>query len=113
MTASSHTGSVPYRAYLRYAGGLEAGAPVLFGGINAGRVTGVRPWASDLTRIEILMELKKGTPVNEKSIAKLGSVSLMSGPALLISTGSNEAGGIASGDSFPSQNVASLDEMIA
>src|SRR5258708_10586067 len=113
MTASSHTGSVPYRAYLRYAGGLEAGAPVLFGGITAGRVTAVRPGASDPTRIEILMELKKGTRVNEKYIAKLGSVSLMSGPALLISTGSNEARRIAAGDSIPSQEVASMDEIIA
>jgi ABC-type transporter Mla subunit MlaD len=31
MTTSSHTGSVPYKTYLHYAGGLEAGAPVLFG----------------------------------------------------------------------------------
>jgi ABC-type transporter Mla subunit MlaD len=113
MTTNSHSGSVPYRTYLRYAGGLEAGAPVLFGGINAGRVTAVRPWASDPTRIEILVELKKGTPLNEKSLAKLGSVSLMSGPALLISTGSNEARRIAAGDSIPSQEVASMDEIIA
>ena len=113
MTTNSHSGSVPYRTYLRYAGGLEAGAPVLFGGINAGRVTAVRPWASDPTRIEILVELKKGTPLNEKSLAKLGSLSLMSGPALLISTGSNEARRIAAGDSIPSQEVASMDEIIA
>ncbi len=113
MTTGSHTGSVPYRTYLRYAGGLEPGAPVLFGGINAGRVTGVRPWASDPTRIEILVDLKKGTPVNEKSVAKLGSVSLMSGPALLVSTGSNDAHRIAPGESIPSQEAASMDEIIA
>ena len=113
ITTGSHSGSVPYRTYLRYAGGLEPGAPVLFGGINAGRVTGVRPWASDPTRIEILVDLKKGTPVNEKSVAKLGSVSLMSGPALLVSTGSNDAHRIAPGESIPSQDVASMDEIIA
>jgi hypothetical protein len=38
---SGHT--VPYRTYLRYAGGLEPGASVLFGGINVGKVTAVRP----------------------------------------------------------------------
>lgn len=113
ITSNSHTGNAPYRTYLRYAGGLEAGAPVLFGGINAGRVTGVRPWASDPTRIEILVDLKKGTPVNEKSVAKLGSVSLMSGPALLVSTGANDARRIAAGDPIPSQDVASMDEIIA
>ena len=65
-------GGIHYRTYLRYAGGLEPGAPVLFGGINAGRVTQVRPWASDATFVEILVDLKEGTPVNSKSVAKLG-----------------------------------------
>ena len=113
MTTSSYGGSVPYKTYLHYAGGLEAGAPVLFGGINAGRVTAVRPWTSDPTKIEILLALKPGTPVNDKSLAKLGSVSLMSGPVLLISTGSNDARGIAPGEAIPSQDVASMDEIIA
>jgi len=113
MTTSSHTGSVPYKTYLHYAGGIEAGAPVLFGGISAGRVTAVRPWTSDPTKIEILLDLKPGTPVNERSLARLGSVSLMSGPVLLVSTGSNDARRIAPGEAIPSQDVASMDEIIA
>jgi phospholipid/cholesterol/gamma-HCH transport system substrate-binding protein len=106
-------GKVPYRTYLHYAGGLEAGAPVLFGGIKAGSVTAVRPWLSDPTRIEILVQLKEGTPVNQKSVAKLGSVSIMSEPALLVSTGSNDANRIASGQAIPSQEVVTLDEIAA
>ncbi len=113
MSTSSHTWSVPFRTYLHYAGGLEPGAPVLFGGINAGRVTAVRPWISDPTEIEILLDLKPGTPVNEKSVAKIGSVSLMSGPALLISTGSNAARHVPPDGAIPSQDVASMDEIIA
>ena len=106
-------GKVPYQTYLRYAGGLEAGAPVLFGGIKAGSVTSVRPWPSDPTRIEILVELKEGTPVNQKSVAKLGSVSVMSEPALLVSTGTNEADRIAPGHAIPSQETLTLDEIAA
>ena len=113
MIISSNAGSVPYKTYLHYAGGLEAGTPVLFGGINAGRVTAVRSSTSDPTKIEILLNLKPGTPVNEKSLAKLGSVSLMSGPVLLVSTGSNDARRIAPGEAIPSQDVASMDEIIA
>ena len=86
---------------------------MLFGGINAGRVMAVRPWTSDPSKIEILLDLKPGTPVNEKSVAKLGSVSLMSGPVLLIGTGSNDARRIAPGEVIPSQDVASMDEIIA
>ena len=66
---------VPYRTYLRYAGGLEPGTPVLFGGIAVGRVTGVAPDPSDPTKIEIDLDVKQGIPVNAKSVAKLGIVS--------------------------------------
>jgi len=79
VNAQFSGGTVPYRTYLRYAGGLEPGATVLFGGINVGKVTAVRPGTADPTRIEILLSVKQNTPVNEKSIAKLGIVSVMSG----------------------------------
>jgi len=102
---------VPYRTYLRYAGGLEPGASVLFGGINAGKVTDVRPWATDPTKIEILLEVKQGTPLNEKSVAKLGLVSIMNSAALSITTGSNDAKRLAPGSSITSQEAASLDEI--
>jgi phospholipid/cholesterol/gamma-HCH transport system substrate-binding protein len=111
--AEFHGGKVPYRTYLHYAGGLEAGAPVLFGGIKAGSITAVRPWLSDPTRIEILVELKEGTPVNQKSVAKLGSVSVMSEPALMVSTGTNDANRIAPGQAIPSQETVTLDEIAA
>jgi phospholipid/cholesterol/gamma-HCH transport system substrate-binding protein len=102
---------VPYRTYLRYAGGLEPGASVLFGGITVGKVTAVRPGAADPTRIEILLDVKQGTPLNEKSVAKLGLVSVMSGASLSISTGSNDAKRLPPGASIPSQEAASLDEI--
>jgi ABC-type transporter Mla subunit MlaD len=100
-----------YHTYLRYAGGLEPGASVLFGGINVGKVTAVRPAVSDPTRIEILLAMKDNTPVNEKSVAKLGLVSVMSGAALSITTGSNDAKRLLPGSAIPSQEAASLDEI--
>ena len=113
LGAHLRSAGVPYRTYLHYAGGLEPGAAVLFGGINAGRITAVRPWASDPTRIEVLLELRQGTPVNEKSVAKLGSVSIMSEPALAISTGSNDAPRLGPGKAIPSEETASMDEIAA
>src|SRR5262249_21559860 len=82
---------VPYRTYLRYAGGLAPGTSVLFGGIVVGEVTRVAPDQSDPTRIEIDVEVKQGTPLNAKSIAKLGTVSLMAGPVISITTGTRAA----------------------
>lgn len=103
--------TIPYRTYLRYAGGLEPGGSVLFGGINVGKVTAVRPWTTDPTRIEILLEVKQGTPLNEQSVAKLGLVSIVNSAALSITTGSNDAKRLPPGSAIPSQEAASLDEI--
>jgi ABC-type transporter Mla subunit MlaD len=102
---------IPYHTYLRYAGGLEPGASVLFGGIDVGKVTAVRPYASDPTRIEILLGVKDSTPLNEKSVAKLGLISVMSPAALSITTGSNDAKRLLPDSTIPSQEAMSLDEI--
>src|SRR6202030_1055774 len=101
----------PYKTYLRYAGGVASGSEVLFGGISVGRVTTVRSWNQDPTRIEILLEVKEGTPVNEKSVAKLGSVSLMSSPTLSITTGAQDAQRLRAGQVITSEETVSLDDM--
>ncbi len=111
MHAQFGNNTSPFRSYLRYAGGLQPGAQVLFGGIAVGEVKAVRPWASDPTRIEILFDVTKGTPLNEKSVAKLGLVSIMNSAALSISTGSNEAKRLPPNSTVPSQEAASLDEI--
>ena len=101
----------PYKTYLRYAGGVGSGSMVLFGGIEVGRVKTVRASTEDPTRIEILLEVKEGTPLNEKSIAKLGSVSLMSSPAISITTGALEAPRLKAGQVIASQETVSIDDM--
>jgi phospholipid/cholesterol/gamma-HCH transport system substrate-binding protein len=111
VNAQLSGGTVPYKTYLRYAGGLEPGAPVLFGGIEVGKVKAVKPATSDPTKIEIVLDVKQGTPLNEKSVAKLGLVSVMSGAALSITTGSNDAKRLPPGSSIQSQEAASLDEI--
>jgi phospholipid/cholesterol/gamma-HCH transport system substrate-binding protein len=102
---------VPYTTYLRYAGGLEPGTDVLFGGIKVGQVTAVRPDAADPTRIEIALEVKQDAQLNAKSVAKLGSVSLMSSPVLSISTGSNDAPRLPAGAVIASAETVSLDDL--
>jgi phospholipid/cholesterol/gamma-HCH transport system substrate-binding protein len=101
----------PYKTYLRYAGGVGAGSEVLFGGISVGRVNSVKAWNSDPTQIEILLEVKEGTPVNGKSVAKLGSVSLMSSPTISITTGQKDAPRLKAGQVITSQETVSLDDM--
>jgi phospholipid/cholesterol/gamma-HCH transport system substrate-binding protein len=102
---------VPFRTYLRDAGGMQPGTQVLFGGITVGKVTSVQPDKVDPTRIEISLDVKQGTPLNAKSVAEVGSVSLMSDPALTISTGSNDAPRLHPGEVIRSEETVSLDEL--
>jgi len=74
-------------------------------------VTAVQASRQDPTRIEILLEVKEGTPLNEKSLATLGSVSLMSSPAISVTTGSLDARRLNPGEAIPSQETVSIDEM--
>jgi phospholipid/cholesterol/gamma-HCH transport system substrate-binding protein len=101
----------PYKTYLRYAGGVASGTSVLFGGIAVGRVTGVRASREDPTRIEIELQVNEGTPLNENSVAKLGSVSLMSSPAVSITTGTNDARRLKAGQVIRSEETVSIDDM--
>jgi phospholipid/cholesterol/gamma-HCH transport system substrate-binding protein len=101
----------PYKTYLKYAGGVAPGSEVLFGGIEVGRVTAVRSWTKDPTKIEISLEVKEGTPVNEESVAKLGSVSLMSSPAISITTGAQDVRRLKAGEVIASQETVSIDDM--
>lgn len=101
---------VSYKTYLRYAGGLEPGADVLFGGITVGTVTAVHPDPHDPTRIEILFDVQQGTPLNTKSIARLESVTLVTNPVVSITTGSNDARRLPPGSEVPSQETISVDD---
>ena len=103
--------TTPYKTYLKYAGGIGPGTDVLFGGINVGRVNAVRAWDRDPTYIEILLDVKGGTLVNQKSAAKLGAVSLMSNPAISITPGSHDAPLLKPGQRILSQETVSLDDM--
>jgi len=100
---------VSYKTYLRNAGGLEPGADVLFGGITVGDVTAVRPDAQDPTRIEILLDVKQGTPLNAKCVVRLGSVTLVTNPVISISTGMNESPRLPPGSVIPSEETLSVD----
>jgi len=111
QTTQNVKGQVELKTYLRYAGGLAPGAPVLFGGIKVGQVSAVKPSTEDPTRIEIVFDVKHGTPVNQNSTARVGSVSVMSTPVLQITTGSNDARRLKAGDVVPSEEAVSLDDI--
>jgi phospholipid/cholesterol/gamma-HCH transport system substrate-binding protein len=115
--AVTHTqtvkGQVLFKTYFRYAGGLAPGAPVLFGGIKVGQVQNVASSREDPTRIEVNFNVRPGTPLNEDSKARAGTVTLMGSPALLITTGSNEARRLSPGEAVQSEETITMNEVAA
>ncbi len=112
-TTQDVRGRVVYTTYLRQAGGIANGTPVLFAGIRVGQVASVRPSPSDPTQIEIAFAVKAGTPVNEESVARVGTVTLMSSPALFLSSGTKTAPRLEPGQSVRSQEAVAADEIAA
>jgi phospholipid/cholesterol/gamma-HCH transport system substrate-binding protein len=102
---------MPYRMYLRNAGGLEPGTTVLFGGIAVGRVTAVRPDQADPSRIEISLGVNQGTPINNKSVGRVSSITLLGNPVVSITTGSKDAPRLPSDAVIPSQETVTMDEL--
>jgi phospholipid/cholesterol/gamma-HCH transport system substrate-binding protein len=102
---------VPYKTYFRYAGGVDPGSPVRFGGMKVGDITAIRPSREDPTKIEILIEVRGGVPVNADSIAMLTSLSPLGDKYLEISTGTNKAPRISPGATIPSTEPVSLDDL--
>ncbi len=81
----------PYRAYFRFAGGLDTGDTVRFGGLKAGVITEVGPSAEDPTMAEVRFEMRSDVPVNAKSVATISSISALGDNYLEITPGSKEA----------------------
>ncbi len=110
-TTRTVRGQVPYKTYFRYAGGLAPGAQVLFGGIKVGQISTVGPSPQDPTRIEVLFDVKAGTPINQNSRARAETVTIMSSPVLSITTGSNDARRLGAGEVVPSEESVSMAEI--
>jgi phospholipid/cholesterol/gamma-HCH transport system substrate-binding protein len=102
---------VRYKTYFKYAGGVDPGSPVRFGGMKVGAVTAIRPSREDPTKIEVLLEVKGGVPVNADSVATLTSLSPLGDKYLEISTGTNRAPRIPAGATIPSKEPISLNDL--
>ena len=69
---------VGYKTYLNFAGGMEPGAPVRFGGLKVGHVTSVAVSSEDFSRIEIGLDVKADVPLPTDSVAGLSQLGLLS-----------------------------------
>src|SRR5438128_1596378 len=83
--------TAPYRAYFKFAGGVQAGAPVRYGGMLVGKVRRVRVDPENSTRIEIELTVNRDAPLKTDSVAKISTLGPLTDNYIEISTGSEHA----------------------
>ncbi len=102
-----------YHTYFKFAGGLEPGAAVRYGGIKVGRVERVGVDPRDSTRIEIGFSVRPDTPIKTDSIAKITSLTALGDNYLEIGTGSASAPRAPAGSVLQSADYVSFADFTA
>ena len=100
-----------YRTRFVFVGGIVRGATVRYAGVEVGRVTDLTFPGDGDPRVEVYMEVTKGTPIKTDSKAFLSTIGLMGAYYIEIKTGSVDAPMLPSGDLIPSEDVTSLSQM--
>ena len=83
--------TVSHRAYFKFAGGVQAGAPVRYGGMLVGKVEKVRVDPGNSTRIEIDITVRPDAPLKTDSVAKISTLGPLTDNYIEITTGSERA----------------------
>jgi phospholipid/cholesterol/gamma-HCH transport system substrate-binding protein len=103
--------SVPHHTYFKFAGGVQGGAPVRFGGLMVGKVEGVRVDPRNSTRIEIDFQVERSTPLKTDSIAKITTLGPLTDNYIEITTGSEGAGLLPPGAEIRSEEPFGLPQL--
>lgn len=103
--------SVAHRAYFKFAGGVQAGAPVRYGGMTVGKVTRVRVDPGNTSRIEIDVAVDKEAPLKTDSVAKISTLGPLTDNYIEIATGTEHAARAPAGSVLPSQEAFGLPQL--
>jgi phospholipid/cholesterol/gamma-HCH transport system substrate-binding protein len=102
---------VPHRAYFKFAGGVQSGAPVRYGGMLVGKVRRVRVDPADSTRIEIELMVNRDAPLKTDSVAKISTLGPLTDNYIEISTGSQHAALAPPDSALPSAEAFGLPQL--
>jgi phospholipid/cholesterol/gamma-HCH transport system substrate-binding protein len=100
-----------HHAYFKYAGGVQPGAAVRFGGLLVGKVDRVRVDPGNSTRIEIDFLIDRATPVKTDSIAKITTLGPLTDNYVELTTGSERAPLLPPGAEIPSTEMFGLPQL--
>ena len=103
--------TVQHHAYFKFAGGVQPGAPVRFGGLLVGKVERVRVDPGDSTRIEIEVKVDRDAPLKTDSVAKISTLGPLTDNYIEITTGSQRAALAPPGSTLQSAEAFGLPQL--
>ncbi|HEX9653587.1 MAG TPA: MlaD family protein [bacterium] len=100
-----------YQTYLKYAGGIQEGSLVKYGGMDVGYVNGITlPEGTD-TKIHVKIRVDEKTPVRIDSKAFVTSIGIMTDQHIELSTGSLDSPLLPPGSVIESKEVLGFSQM--
>ena len=103
--------TVPHRAYFKYAGGIQPGTPVRYGGMLVGKVQRVRVDPGNTSRIELDIAVNRDAPLKTDSVAKITTLGPLTDNYIEITTGSEHAALTPPGSTLRSVEPFGLSEL--
>jgi phospholipid/cholesterol/gamma-HCH transport system substrate-binding protein len=104
-------GTIPHRSYFKFAGGMEPGTPVQFGGMTAGSVRAVHVDPQDSSRIEVDFGVARDIPLKVDSMAEITSLGVLGDNFLELSTGTPGAALAAPGSVVKSAETLTMGDL--
>jgi phospholipid/cholesterol/gamma-HCH transport system substrate-binding protein len=103
--------TVAHRAYFKFAGGVQQGAPVRYGGMMVGKVQRVRVDPGNSSRIEIEISVNRDAPIKVDSVAKISTLGPLTDNYIEITTGSQGAALAPPGSELRSEEAFGLPQL--
>jgi phospholipid/cholesterol/gamma-HCH transport system substrate-binding protein len=100
-----------YTTYFKFAGGVEPGNVVRFGGLKVGTVERARIDPENSTRIKITLQVAVGTPIRTDSEADISTLGFLGENYVEISPGTLQAPLLHPGSTIPSKEIVQLADV--
>jgi phospholipid/cholesterol/gamma-HCH transport system substrate-binding protein len=105
------SGGINHHTSFKFAGGLQPGDTVRYGGMKAGRVSGVHVDPQDSTRIEIDFSVLRGIPVKTDSVAKITTLGALGDNYVEVTTGSKDSALLPPGSAVKSAETVGIGDL--
>jgi phospholipid/cholesterol/gamma-HCH transport system substrate-binding protein len=102
---------VPHPTYFKFAGGIQPGGAVRFGGLTVGKVKTIRVDPKNTTRIEVVVVVNKDAPIKVDSVAKITTLGALGDNYIEVSTGTENAAPLPAGDVLKSEEAFGLGQL--